>query len=325
MRRLIAMFLAAWLLAAPSSAQEQVDDGLAKGLALFRAGRYEDALPFFRRALDLAEARYGPDDPAIAVELNNLAEVHRKMGHLDDAESLYQKAIELDRRAGREATAEFATSLNNLALVYRAQGRPGEAERLYKQALVVLEQALGPLHPDVARALNNLAVLHRMAGHPERARPLQERALAIVEKALGPRHPDTEVLRRNLAVLDRLPSDGRPAPLPSPPRPSPTVAMAAVAPDTGAAPPEAPAAANGYTVQVAAVREADGAEAEWRRLAALYPLLKELPLQPPQRVEVPANGTWYRVFVGSFAAKGEADATCERLRTAGAYCRATRR
>ena len=48
----------------------------------------------FEQALKLAEKRYGSNDPALAVELNNLAEVHRLMGQLDKAEALYIRAID---------------------------------------------------------------------------------------------------------------------------------------------------------------------------------------------------------------------------------------
>ena len=88
-----------------------------------RTGRYSAALPYLRRDLQMAEARYGKEDPSVAVEINNLAEANRRMGRLDEAEALYKRAIALDEKAGPKNAAGLATSLNNLALVYRAQRR----------------------------------------------------------------------------------------------------------------------------------------------------------------------------------------------------------
>jgi tetratricopeptide (TPR) repeat protein len=356
MRRALAVLLFLLLLTVPALAEEPAADGYAKGLELFRAGRYEAALPYFQKALDLAKSRYGADDPAIAVELNNLAEVYRLMGRLNDAEALYKRAIELDERASPES-AGLATSLNNLALVYRTQKKFAQAEKLYDRSLGMLEKSLGPGHPDVARALNNLAVLYRMKGEPERARPLQERALAIAEGALGRDHPTTQVLRRNLAALDKGTAPARsaaaPAPagpaaadapkravakpvisaLPPPPEAKPAAPVAKpagpaartkAAPPAKAEPAPAPGGSGGFALQLAAVPEQAQVDGEWRRLAARYPALRELDLKAPQKVEVPGRGTFYRVIAGSFPSKADAEAMCARLRQAGAACRLAR-
>lgn len=343
MRLLVAVLLSAVLLAAPAPAQEAGEDGYAKGLELFRAGRYEASLPFFQRALDLAEARYGADDPAIAVELNNLAEVHRLTNRLDRAEDLYRRAIDLDTRAGRENDPGYATSLNNLALVYRAQDRLAEAERLYVRSLDLLERTLGRQHPDVARSLNNLAMLYRLEGKPDQARPMQERALATAETALGKRHPTTELLRRNLAALDQPPqqpprakpravaADDGVAPAPAADRPArvegPAPGRVAARPSAPEASPASvePAASGAFTVQVAAIRERDGAAAELRRLTRRFPVLTGLEALPAEQVEVKGKGTFYRVFAGAFAAKADADAVCAQLLAKGFYCRTLRR
>lgn len=347
MRRTLAVLLSLLLLApAVPWAAAPTEDGYAKGLELFRAGRYEAALPYFEQALELAKSRYGADDPAIAVELNNLAEVYRLMGRLGDAEALYKRAIELDQKGGE--SPGLATSMNNLALVYRAQKKYGEAEKLYNRSLAILEKSLGPSHPDIARALNNLAVLYRMKGEPERARPLQERALGIAEAALGRDHPTTEVLRRNLAALDKGPAPA-PAPaapkaekppaisaMPTPPAPTPPPEpVSAPEPAAGPAPkavatrveepapppPPAPTGGGRFALQLAAVPDAAQVGSEWKRLVARYPSLKGLELQAPQAVEVPGKGTFYRVIAGSFASRADAEAMCARLRQAGAACR----
>jgi tetratricopeptide (TPR) repeat protein len=306
--------------------QATAEDGPARGLELFQAGKYEEALPYFERALELAEKRYGSNDPALAVELNNLAEVHRLMGQLDKAEALYIRAIALDEEAGRGDDPGLATSLNNLALAYRTQGRLEEAEGLYLRALALLEKTLGPSHPDVARALNNLGVLYRIEGEPERARPLHERALAIAESTLGAGHPTTQTLRRNLAAAGKRPERATaaapPAPSAGPSEPPPPRTVAAAEPRPPAATKPAPAEAKGgYGVQLAAVPEPGQVAGEWKRLSGRFPMLKELELLPPQAVEVPGKGTFYRVIAGSFASRAEADAVCARLRAAGAGCR----
>jgi tetratricopeptide (TPR) repeat protein len=345
MRRTAAVLLPFLVLAAPASsaAQEAADDGFAKAMELFRAGRFEASLPYFQRELDEAEAKFGPDDPSVAVEINNLAEAQRLLGRFDEAEALYRRAVELDEKAGPSNAVGLATSLNNLALVYRGQGRLDEAERVHLRSLNLLEDAVGPSHPDVARSLNNLAAVYREQGKPHQARPLLERAVAIAETTLGPRHATTERLRRALANpgTSPRPKESRPVvatvgpspvPRPEPKRRSPEAAVRQAAlppplPDPlpePAAPPTAarpPAAAGGFAVQVAAVPERGQVSAEWERLAVRFPLLQGLELQAAQSVEVAGKGTFYRVLAGPFGSRAEAEAVCERLRAAGGACR----
>jgi tetratricopeptide (TPR) repeat protein len=345
MRRTTAVLLSFLLPAVPATAAAQGadGDGFAKAMELFRAGRFEASVPYFQRELDEAEARLGPDDPTIAVELNNLAEAYRSLGRFDEAEALYRRAVELDEKAGPSNAEGLATSLNNLALVHRAQGRLEEAERVNVRSLNLLEDALGPSHPNVARSLNNLAAIYRAQGEPDQARPLLERAVAIAETTLGPKHATTEQLRRNLAnpatpprpkgdrpVVAAGGAPAAPRPEPKPRRPEAAVRQAAASPPLPDPLPEpaapvaaarAPAAAGGFALQVAAVPERGQVATEWERLAVRFPLLQGLELQAAQSVDVAGKGTFYRVLAGRFGSRAEAEALCERLRAVGGACR----
>jgi Tfp pilus assembly protein PilF len=199
MRRLLPLALLA-LLSVPAPAAEDADEVSRKAMDLYTAGKYEQALPLFKRALEATKARYGENSPLLALDLNNLAEVYRQLGRAAEAEPLYKRAIQLDEQAGAD-NPDLASDLNNLALLYRGQGRDKEAEALYSRAVSVLERTLGPEHPNVAKTLNNLAILYRAEGQPDRARPLAERALAVAEKSLGPDDAMTRQLRANLDLL----------------------------------------------------------------------------------------------------------------------------
>ena len=59
-----------------------------QGRALYEAGRYEQAIPFYREALGLGEQEFGPVHPTTALLLNNLAELYRNQGRYEWAEPL---------------------------------------------------------------------------------------------------------------------------------------------------------------------------------------------------------------------------------------------
>ncbi len=323
--RLARLLLAVALIVAPLAARaDDLADARRQGASLLRAGQPAEALAPLVRALDLGEARHGPDSPEISADLNNLGEAQRLLGRLDAAEALFRRAIALEEGQGGDPLA-LATALNNLALVKRAAGRDAEAERLYLRTLPLLEGELGPSHPDVAKALNNLAVLYRVRGEPAKARPLQERAVAIAERSLGPNHAVTAALRDNLARLgsgaapatsERQRGDAPPVTATPVPRPRPTLTAAA----SRVAPAPPPAAGGGALLHLGSVGAETEVTGEWRRLVRRHPELAALVPAPAQRVDVAGKGTFWRVLA---TAPGGTDgaALCARIAASGDPCR----
>ena len=75
-----------------------------------------------------------------------------------------------------------------------------------------------------------------------------------------------------------------------------------------------------YLVQVAAFRTQDAAEAEWRKSAAEHPDLYRGAGKRIQRADLGAKGVFYRLRVGGFSQKTEADAFCDALKAQGDNC-----
>jgi CHAT domain-containing protein/Tfp pilus assembly protein PilF len=170
-------------------------------LGAFQAGRYEEAIPLARQALELREKALGPDHPDVAQALNNLAALLHEKGDYEGAEPLCRRALAIREKALGPDHPDVALSLNNLAGVLREKGDYGGAELLDRRALAIREKVLGPYHPDVAQSLDNLGELLQEKGDYEGAEPLCRRALAIRETVLGPDHPDVALSLNNLAEL----------------------------------------------------------------------------------------------------------------------------
>ncbi len=47
----------------------------------WQQGRYAEAEPLYKRSLAIQEKALGPDDPAVAMDLNNLALLYDEQGH----------------------------------------------------------------------------------------------------------------------------------------------------------------------------------------------------------------------------------------------------
>lgn len=64
-------------------------------------GRYAEAEPLSRRALEICEQALGPEHPEVAVKLSALAAILDGQGKYDPAESLYRRALGIYQEALR--------------------------------------------------------------------------------------------------------------------------------------------------------------------------------------------------------------------------------
>jgi tetratricopeptide (TPR) repeat protein len=141
---------------------------LAEGL--FGQGRYRDAEPLHRRALEIRERVLGPEHPDTATSLSKLARSLDDQGRHQDAEPLHRRALGIRERVLGPEHLDTAVSLDNLAVSLRYQGRYQDSEPLQCRALEIRERMLGPEHPDTAINLNNVA--ESLDGQDDRDRSL---------------------------------------------------------------------------------------------------------------------------------------------------------
>ena len=172
-----------------------------QALELYQQGKYSEAIPLAKRALEIRQEVLGEEHLDVASSLNNLAFIYFRQGRYAKAEPLYLQALALRKKLLDQDHHDVAGSFNNLALLYKSQGRYAEAEPLYRQALALLKKLFGQDHPHVARSLNNLATLYESQGRYSEAEPLHQQALALREKLLSEDHPDVARSLNNLAAL----------------------------------------------------------------------------------------------------------------------------
>lgn len=114
-RRTLVFFL---LFAAPAYAYGQsaaLTSDHRQGTALFKAGKFEAAIPFLERAMSLSEREFGPVSSRTGFVMKNLATVHEKAGNLNRAAGLYRRAVNIfnaalgpDHAVTRETVAQSA-------------------------------------------------------------------------------------------------------------------------------------------------------------------------------------------------------------------------
>ncbi len=135
-RRALAIVLATlWLWSGGVYAQsEALMEAFQQGQTLYEAGRYKQAIPFYREALELGEQEFGPDHPTTATLLNNLAGLYHATGRYAEAEPLHKRALAIREKVLGPDHPDVATSLENYAALLRKPSRDDEAVKLKARA-----------------------------------------------------------------------------------------------------------------------------------------------------------------------------------------------
>ena len=192
---------------------ESVDSGQSELASLIRlgtikqdAGSFAEAEECFRRALEIGDRTFGPNNPDSIILLNDLTRLYLKQSAYSSAEPLLLRLLELKRSKG-EDHPEVATVLASLATVRQALGMHESAEQLWRRVLDIRERTLAPNHFATASALEHLGDACAARGKNREALSAFQRALTIREKTLGNEHPSLRIARERIADLQLQASD----------------------------------------------------------------------------------------------------------------------
>jgi len=175
------------------------------------AGRYKDAEPLYRYALQVVEGAFGGENASTAKSLNNLAVLLDHTGNYDDAESLLQRAFEVNKKIFGDGHIETIVSMGNLAFALFHQGHFKEAEHLMLEAVNVEAEYFGSRSVQLVNNLSKLAEIYRTIGNYLEAKHYYRKAYAICESVLGMQHIETALCGHRLATILNLLGDNIPA------------------------------------------------------------------------------------------------------------------
>ena len=184
--------------------QSQLNDATTRsslGELYMDAGRFAEAEPLLRAAMEVRRKVLSPDHPLLISSLSDLALLLYYQGAMAEALALDRELVSLREGNSDGDAADTARAYNNMADVLRALQNYPEAESAYLRTVSILETQLGPDHPDVATAICNLGALYAQQRDYPRAIQRYSRALSIREKALGASHPLTLEAVANLAEV----------------------------------------------------------------------------------------------------------------------------
>ena len=158
-------------------------------IALYEAGRRDEAVRIGQQVVERAEQLRGREHPDVASTLGNQATILANVGRADEALALAQRALAITERwYGQDARM----TVDALLAVSGTLGRTGRIE----EGITVTERALAILAShgeddthDYATHLANLAMARAQLGQLDEAYAGGQRALAVFEQVHGPRSP----------------------------------------------------------------------------------------------------------------------------------------
>jgi CHAT domain-containing protein len=163
-----------------------------QGMELFKAERYEEAVPYFQKSDSLDKKKLKPKSTNYYRAELKLADCWRNIaynkgdeGKNFEAIKFATLALEIRKRVLGEEHHDYAMSLDDLATYNGHIGNYIEAIRLITIAKEIFEKVLGEENLDYATLLHDLAVCYFFIGNNNEAIRLETIAVEIFKKILG--------------------------------------------------------------------------------------------------------------------------------------------
>ena len=169
-------------------AQADSLDKLAKELS--HQGKAAEAIALGQKAVDIASAQMGRDNPTYAHFVSNLAGYYSRSGDYDTAMRLGNEALNIRKEVLGEKHIDYAMSLNNVAKYMAYSGNYIDAVRMGRKALENIEAIKGKENADYALVLSNMAGYYSRMGNYAEALNMGEEVRDIRGRVLGLKHPD---------------------------------------------------------------------------------------------------------------------------------------
>jgi tetratricopeptide (TPR) repeat protein len=191
------------LLRAARPDQAIVGDALyLRGVAAYRAGRFEEAGKWVEQARVAWAPDIGPRHPRTVAGLGVLGVSARARGDYVAAEKHFREALAIEQDTYGADHIQATTHMTNLAVVVSDQGRLDEGIELIERVVAIRRATPDAGGGWTGRTLINLAEMQRKAGRFEQAAKNLDEGEALFRASLGDEHPDLIVAIHIRALLE---------------------------------------------------------------------------------------------------------------------------
>jgi TonB family protein len=173
----------------------------AKVVQLYGAGKFDEALPFAKRALEVEEARLGKDHPLLINLLLNVGELYKAKEDFDTARTYLERALDLGEKIYGPEDLRITRALDALGNVRLNKHDFAKAADSFSRSLAIKEGHLKSGDIEIARTAHALADAYLATRELSKAERYYAQAIRIYDQA-GKKDPEvSETLNRYFAVL----------------------------------------------------------------------------------------------------------------------------
>jgi eukaryotic-like serine/threonine-protein kinase len=166
-----------------------------------RTGDNETALRLAERILDMDRARFGAVHARVAVDLNNVALMLMRLGHLAEADSMQTAAVDMLRATVGDRHPMYFNGVGVLSRVRSRRGQHENSRRLLEDAIAAQRALPVPPGPEFAVNLSHYAeTLEALALHAP-AEGAAVEALAENRRIFGDVHPAVAITLGQVARI----------------------------------------------------------------------------------------------------------------------------
>jgi TonB family protein len=167
----------------PGAEVVEADKLSAEIVKLYNEGKYDEALPLAKRAVELKEKALGKDAMALADALNNLGALYMAKADYRNADAPYKRSLAIYEKAKGADDISLTVMLDKLAWIRYAQSFSNEAREMFERSLAIKEKVTGKESAEVGQSLVYLGQFYEKQGKYKQAVPFYQRAVDVLEKS----------------------------------------------------------------------------------------------------------------------------------------------
>lgn len=141
---------------------------------------------------------------AACVYLNNLAEIHRKIGNFKDSLHLNKKCIHLKQNICNSSDFSLSITFNNIALAYYEKNKYEKSLSFLQKAIEIKEKNLIENHFSFGNSFFNLGCLYEKLNEREKAKDFLQKSAFILKENFGKKYPCVQEASNKLVRLSEI-------------------------------------------------------------------------------------------------------------------------
>lgn len=173
------------------------------GLIYRNLDKNEEALSFYKKALDLKKFYLGSNHFEVAIIYGNMATAYSNMKKNEEAIKLIDKEIEIYTNIFNNCNYYLGAAYNRIAYIYHNLNQFETALNYYKEAFKILEKELGENHPEIAIIYKNISEIYINLNNNNKALVYLGKAFRIFKDKCGLNHTKTKMVEQEIKNLEK--------------------------------------------------------------------------------------------------------------------------